>query len=194
MNGIPFVSLMGAGLGPKTFEQAAGFLRVLGDTPLDASAIHPESYAVARAVLERAGIAERTPLPERQAALDALRSSQPLEQLASALGTGLPTLEDIWEQLLRPGRDPRTDLPAPMLRSDVLALDDLTPGLRLQGTVRNVVDFGAFVDIGVKQDGLLHRSQLPPGTALRVGDIVEVEIQNVEAERGRITLGWGGGS
>ncbi len=179
-----------AGLGPKAFEQAAGFLRVQGDTPLDASAIHPESYAIARALLKRAGSAERTPLPGRRTALDALRVEHTLDQLAAELGTGVPTLEDIWEQLLRPGRDPRADLPAPILRSDVLSLDDLTPGLRLQGTVRNVVDFGAFVDIGVKQDGLLHRSQLPPGTVLRVGDIVEVEIQSVEAERGRIALGW----
>ena len=179
------------GLGPKAFEQAAGFLRVReGDTPLDASAIHPESYAIARALLKRAGIAERTPLPGRRTALDALRAEHTLDQLAAELGTGVPTLDDILEQLLRPGRDPRADLPAPILRSDVLSLDDLTPGLRLQGTVRNVVDFGAFVDIGVKQDGLLHRSQMPPGTVLRVGDIVEVEIQSVEAERGRIALGW----
>ena len=91
---------------------------------------------------------------------------------------------------MRPGRDPREDLPPPILRSDVLSLDDLKPGLQLQGTVRNVVDFGAFVDIGVKQEGLLHRSQLPPGVTLHVGDIVTVEIQQVEAERGRIALGW----
>jgi uncharacterized protein len=92
--------------------------------------------------------------------------------------------------LSRPGRDPRDDLPAPILRSDVLTMDDLTPGMRLKGTVRNVVDFGAFVDIGVKQDGLLHRSQIPIGERLRVGDVIEVAILNVEPGRGRISLGW----
>ncbi|MBW7885376.1 MAG: S1 RNA-binding domain-containing protein, partial [Caldilineaceae bacterium] len=88
------------------------------------------------------------------------------------------------------GRDPREDVPPPILRSDVLTLDDLSPGMQLQGTVRNVVDFGAFVDIGVKQDGLLHRSQIPRGTTLSVGEIIDVEIQNVDKERGRIGLGW----
>jgi protein Tex len=106
------------------------------------------------------------------------------------LGTGAPTLADIVEQLLRPGRDPREDLPVPILRSDVLSLDDLLPGLQLKGTVRNVVDFGAFVDIGVKQDGLLHRSQWPRGTVLTVGDVIDVEVLAVERERGRISLGW----
>ena len=103
-------------------------------------------------------------------------------------------MADILEQIVRPGRDPRADLPAPVLRSDVLSMDDLLPGLALKGTVRNVVDFGAFVDIGVKQDGLLHRSQLPFGTVLGVGDVIDVEIQSVEAERGRISLGWVGDS
>jgi uncharacterized protein len=110
--------------------------------------------------------------------------------LASELGTGVPTLRDIMEQVIRPGRDPREDLPAPVLRSDVLSLDDLAPGMHLKGTVRNVVDFGAFVDIGVKHDGLLHRSQLPRGVSVSVGDVIEVEIRSVEAERGRIGLGW----
>ena len=181
-------------LGPKAFEQAAGFLRVHGgDTPLDQSAIHPESYGIARTVLQRAGVDERTPVAERQASLDALHAREPLAQLAAALGAGVPTLADIWEQLVRPGRDPRADLLAPLLRSDVLSFYDLRPGLCLQGTVRNVVDFGAFIDIGVKQDGLLHRSQLPSGLVLQVGDIVDVEIQTVEVERGRIGLGWAGG-
>jgi uncharacterized protein len=180
-----------SGLGPKAFEQAAGFLRVRGGAqPLDASAIHPESYSVAEAVLRRAGVTPATSAAERQAALERLRAEQPLERLAEQLGAGAPTLADIFEQLVRPGRDPREDLPAPILRADVLSLDDLKPGLRLKGTVRNVVDFGAFVDIGVKQDGLLHRSQLPHGTLLHVGDVVEVEIVKVEADRGRIGLGW----
>lgn len=180
-----------AGLGPKAFEQAAGFLRIRdGDTALDGSAIHPESYGVAKAVLNRARIDLRTPPVERQAALDALRVGLPLAVLAAELGTGEPTLADVFEQLVRPGRDPRSDIPPPILRSDVLSLADLLPGLQLQGTVRNVVDFGAFVDIGVKHDGLLHRSQVPHGLALNVGDIITVEIQQVEAERGRIALVW----
>ncbi|MFZ6028930.1 MAG: Tex family protein [Chloroflexota bacterium] len=180
-----------AGLGPKAFEQSAGFLRVRdGKNPLDGSAIHPESYAVAEAVLKKAGISARTPPAERKPALDALLKRQPLADLAAELGCGVPTLTDIFEQLVRPGRDPRTDTPAPILRSDVLKMEDLSIGMRLKGTVRNVVDFGAFVDIGVKQDGLLHRTQMPQGTALQVGDIIDVEIQRVEIERGRIGLSW----
>jgi uncharacterized protein len=180
-----------SGLGPKAFEQAAGFLRVRqGENPLDASAIHPESYAVAEKVLAQAGLALETPPDQRKSALEALLSRRPLEKLAVELGTGVPTLSDILEQLVRPGRDPRQDLPAPVLRSDVLKMEDLAVGMRLKGTVRNVVDFGAFVDIGIKQDGLLHRSQIPPGTVLKVGDVIAVAIQKVEAERGRISLGW----
>lgn len=179
------------GLGPKAFEQAAGFLRIRnGVTALDASAIHPESYPVARALLRRAATTEQAPAAERQTALDAVREALHPETLAAELGTGVPTLVDIFEQLVRPGRDPREDLPLPILRMDVLSLDDLRRGLRLKGTVRNVVEFGAFVDIGVKQDGLLHRSQIPRGQALSVGDVIEVEIQQIEAERGRIALGW----
>ncbi|MDQ2809188.1 MAG: S1 RNA-binding domain-containing protein, partial [Chloroflexota bacterium] len=124
--------------------------------------------------------------------LQTLRAQQPLERLAATLGAGVPTLGDIFEQLLRPGRDPREDVPPPILRSDVRSLADLLPGLHLQGTVRNVVDFGAFVDIGVKFDGLLHRSRLPPGVLLHVGDIITVVIEQVEAERGRIALAWAG--
>jgi uncharacterized protein len=179
------------GLGPKAFEQAAGFLRLPGgDEPLDASSIHPESYPVARAVLKRAGLRPESPAGERQAALDALIAADSLPSLAAALGTGVPTLADILEQLLRPGRDPRADLPPPLLRRDVLSMSDLQPGLALKGTVRNVVDFGAFVDIGVKQDGLLHRSRLPNGLVLTVGDVVDVTVERVEPERGRIALAW----
>lgn len=180
-----------SGLGPRAFEQAAGFLRMRdGDTPLDASAIHPESYGVATALLKRAGLTVATPPAARRAALDATLSQTPLTTLAAELGTGEPTLRDIQEQLLRPGRDPRAESPPPVLRSDVLSLSDLKPGLRLTGTVRNVVDFGAFVDIGVKQDGLLHRSQLPRGVTVRVGDVLPVAILRIEAERGRIALAW----
>jgi uncharacterized protein len=181
------------GLGPKAFEQSAGFLRIRnGVDPLDASAIHPESYPFAQSIMQQAGTSMQSPTEARKQALDALLQKTPLEALAGKLGCGLPTLEDILEQLLRPGRDPRLDLPAPILRSDVLSMDDLAPGMRLKGTVRNVVDFGAFVDIGVKQDGLLHRSQIPFGTILHVGDVIEMEILKVEAERGRISLGWPG--
>ncbi len=176
-----------SGLGPKAYEQAAGFLRIRdGINPLDASAIHPESYPIALAVLERAGLKPSTPISERKAALEKL---QP-ETLAVELGCGLPTLKDILEQLVRPGRDPREEAPAPILRSDVLKIEDLAVGFQLKGTVRNVVDFGAFIDIGVKQDGLLHKSQIPFGTVLKVGDILDVEILKIEPERGRIGLGW----
>jgi protein Tex len=180
-----------SGLGPKAYEQSAGFMRIRdGKNPLDASAIHPESYPVALAVLERAGLTPASPLNERKPALDALTAKTPPEKLAVEIGCGLPTLHDILEQLLRPGRDPREEASAPILRSDVLKMEDLSPGLELKGTVRNVVDFGAFVDIGVKQDGLLHKSQIPFGTVLKVGDVIDVEIQKIEQERGRIGLAW----
>lgn len=180
-----------SGLGPKAFEQSAGFLRIRGgDNRLDASAIHPESYAVAEAVMARAEVNFEIPPDTRRKILHRLLIEKTFQELAAELGTGVPTLEDILEQLVRPGRDPREELPAPILRSDVLSMDDLKLGMRLMGTVRNVVDFGAFVDIGVKNDGLLHRSQIPRGQSLRVGDVIEVEIQKVEPERGRISLGW----
>lgn len=182
------------GMGPKAFEQSAGFLRILaGSNPLDSSAIHPESYSVAEAILKRANLSANTSAAERRPALETLLARHTVADLAAELGTGAPTLADILEQLVRPGRDPRQDLPAPVLRSDVLSLEDLAPGMCLKGTIRNVVDFGAFVDIGVKQDGLLHRSQIPRGVGLKVGDVIDVEIQKVEVERGRIGLGWPGG-
>ena len=177
------------GLGPKAFEQCAGFLRIRGGSnPLDGSAIHPESYAVAQAVLEYAGTRADEPFEERRAAIGLLQM-QPIEVLAGEIGCGAPTLADILEQLVRPGRDPREDAPAPILRYDVLKMEDLVVGMQMKGTVRNVVDFGAFVDIGVKQDGLLHRSQFPRGVSLQVGDVIEVSILKVEVERGRISLG-----
>jgi uncharacterized protein len=180
-----------AGLGPKAFQQAAGFLRISnGSDPLDSSAIHPESYEVAEGVLERAGLTKDSQQSSWQPALGLLRNQCRIEDLATELGTGVPTLTDILEQLARPGRDPRSDVPPPVLRQDVLSMEDLAPGMSMQGTVRNVVDFGAFVDIGVKQDGLLHRSQIPSGTLLSAGSVIEVKVINVEAERGRISLGW----
>jgi uncharacterized protein len=177
------------GMGPKAFEQSAGFLRVRqGDQPLDASAIHPESYPAAEKLMELADASLQQPLEERRQRLDKVFGEFGSELLASEIGTGIPTLMDIYEQLLRPGRDPRQDLPLPVLRSDILKVDDLAPGMRLKGTVRNVVDFGAFIDIGVKQDGLLHRSQMPHGTTLKVGEVIEVEVLKIEIERGRIAL------
>ncbi len=181
------------GLGPKTFEQAAGFLRISnGDEPLDATPIHPESYAVARALLARLGL----PLDDPQLAQEivTLRRAADLEALAAELGTGRPTLVDILEALARPGRDPRDDLAGPILRGDVLTLEDLRAGMRLKGTVRNVVDFGAFVDIGVKHSGLIHVSKMGAGYVhnphdkVAVGDVVEVEVLNVDIERSRISL------
>ncbi len=164
------------GLGPKAFEQSAGFIRIRdGKEPLDNTGIHPESYPVARKVLKlTGGKAEKLKL----------------ESLKGQVDCPEPTLRDILEQLLKPGRDPREDLPAPVLRSGVLSMDDLYPGLVLSGTVRNVVDFGAFVDIGVKQDGLVHRSKLR-GRSLSVGQVTEVEILDVDEKRGRISLGLG---
>jgi protein Tex len=180
-----------AGLGPKAYEQAAGFMRIRnGANPLDESAIHPESYEIAESILARAGLTAASPLSDRVPALESLTSKTSLEDLAKELNCGVPTLKDILEQLVRPGRDPRSDTPTPILRSDVLKAEDLLTGMQLKGTVRNVVDFGAFVDIGVKQDGLLHRTQMPSGTVLKVGDIIDVEIQKIETERGRIGLGW----
>jgi uncharacterized protein len=178
-----------AGLGPKAFEQSAGFLRIIGGkNALDASAIHPESYPIANAVMKRLKLNLGATLAERREAVEKLRSEITPELLAVELGCGLLTLTDILEQLVRPGRDPRQDAPPPILRSDVLKMEDLAEGMKLKGTVRNVVDFGAFVDIGVKQDGLLHRSQMPQGTFLQVANVIDVEIIKVEIERGRISL------
>ncbi|HVN54017.1 MAG TPA: Tex family protein [Anaerolineaceae bacterium] len=176
-------------LGPKAFEQAAGFLRIRdGEHPFDASAIHPESYPAAERLLEMAGLNLKGNLAGRSAALESLQKHYSITHLAEALNIGVLTLMDILEQLIRPGRDPRLDLPVPILRSDVLKMEDLAPGMELKGTVRNVVDFGIFVDIGVKQDGLVHRSQIPGGTKLSVGDVITVEILKVEIDRGRIAL------
>lgn len=176
------------GLGSKAFEQAAGFLRIQdGENPLDASAIHPESYSVTTKLLAQVNLTPQSDLKTRK---NALAQMQPTQALANQLDTGLPTLQDIFEQLVRPGRDPREDFPAPILRNDVLSMDDLNPHMILKGTVRNVVDFGAFIDIGVKQDGLLHRSQLPRNTRLQVGEVIEVIILSIDKERGRISLGW----
>ncbi len=181
------------GLGPKTFVQAAGFLRVPeGTDPLDNTSIHPESYAAARALLQRLG----QPLGSRDLsqAIQSLRRQTNLDELAAELGVGKPTLEDILDALARPGRDPRDDLEGPVLRSDVLSMEDLREGMQLKGTVRNVVDFGAFVDIGVKRDGLIHISRMGSGYVrnphdkVSVGDVVNVSVVEVDLKRGRISL------
>ena len=193
-------------LGPKTFEQCAGFLRVPGGSnPLDNTPIHPESYSVAERLLSELGfsvddvISTASQHYELREALSPLRTDaangpQALSDWAARLGVGVPTLQDIVEALERPGRDPRDEMPQPVLRTDVLTMDDLHPGMVLEGAVRNVVDFGAFVDIGVQQDGLVHISELSdafvrhPLDAVSVGDIVCVRVLSVDKDRGRIAL------
>jgi uncharacterized protein len=182
-----------AGIGPKSFEQAAGFLRIRGgDEPLDHTPIHPESYPVVRALFDLMDV--KGDDPDLPAHVAALRRGQSLAELAELLEVGQPTLADILDALVRPGRDPRDDLPKPLLRSDVLKMEDLRPGMQLKGTVRNVVDFGAFVDIGVKQDGLVHISRMAdryvknPHSVVAVGDVIDVTVVEVDLERGRIAL------
>jgi uncharacterized protein len=181
------------GLGDKAYEQAAGFLRVPESAnPLDNTSIHPESYPVVRRLLELAGT--RLKARDRLGRVQAVRDELGLSGLAELLEVGEPTLVDILDGLDRPGRDPRDDLPPPILRQDVLKMEDLQVGMRMRGTVRNVVDFGAFVDIGVKQDGLVHVSKMAeryvrnPFDVVSVGDIVDVTVINVDLERGRIGL------
>ena len=183
-----------SGVGPKTFQQAAGFLRIPdGPEPLDNTPIHPESYEVAKAVLSRLGRSLGD--PELLQALRDLRRGDAIDRLAAELEVGRPTLEDILAALASPGRDPRDALEGPVLRSDVLTIEDLAEGMRLKGTIRNVVDFGAFVDIGVKRNGLIHISQMGPGFVrdpherVAVGDVVEVEVLSIDVQRGRIGLG-----
>jgi len=182
-----------AKLGPKAFQNCAGFLRIQGGSePLDNTAVHPESYNVAKAVLKKAGLNPRDLAPDEQRNLRSKLGN--LSALAAELEVGVPTLNDIVEELERPGRDPRDDAPAPVFSRAVLSMEDLTPGLALTGTVRNVVDFGAFVDIGVKQDGLVHISKLSssfvkhPSDVVAVGDTVDVWVEAVDTDRGRISL------
>jgi uncharacterized protein len=177
------------GMGPKSFEQCAGFLRIRsGSNPLDATAIHPESYTTALGIYDILSIKPATNIQDRTIAVARLKEKFNLEELAKNLNTGLHTLEDILEEIIQPGRDPREEMPKPLLRSDVLSMEDLSQGMLMKGTVRNVVDFGAFIDIGVKTDGLLHRSKIKNGLHLRVGDIVDVIILSIDSERNRIAL------
>lgn len=181
-------------LGPKAYEQCAGFLRV-PESPsiLDHTGVHPESYGAAEKLLAACGYTqtdvETGGLEELKTRAEAIG----LDRLAEICGAGAPTLADIIRELMKPGRDPRDELPAPILRTDVMELKDLKPGMELQGTVRNVIDFGVFVDIGVHQDGLVHISRLPrrvkhPSELLAVGDVVTVWVVDVEEKRGRIGL------
>lgn len=180
-----------AKLGPKAYEQCAGFLRIRnGKNPLDATAVHPESYAAAEALLKKMGM-DKSVLEDGPASIK-IRN---FKACASELGIGEPTLKDIVEELNKPGRDPREDLPRPILRTDVLDMKDLKEGMILKGTVRNIVDFGAFVDIGVHQDGLVHVSKLTskkfvkhPLEVVSVGDIVEVKVIGVDQNKKRISL------
>ncbi len=180
-------------LGPKAFEQCAGFLRVHGKNPLDATAVHPESYQAAKALLERLGYSledVRGGVPGITARVQA----EGVQELAQSLGIGEMTLSDIAKELEKPGRDPRDSLPPPNLRTDVLDISQLKPGMVLTGTVRNVIDFGAFVDIGVHQDGLIHISQMAdryvrhPSEIVSVGDVVQVRVLEVDEQKKRISL------
>jgi uncharacterized protein len=181
------------GIGDKGFEQSAGFLKIPdGESPLDNTFIHPESYPVVERLFALMGV--RGDEPDLAQRVKTFRAENDLPELAEILEVGLPTLTDILDNLIKPGRDPRDELPKPILRSDVLKMEDLREGMVLKGTVRNVVDFGAFVDIGVKQDGLVHVSQMAdryvknPLEVVSVGDVVEVRVISVDPERGRIGL------
>ena len=182
-----------AKLGPKAYEQCAGFLRIRdGKNPLDATSVHPESYDAAKQLLAKMGLTMKD-IGHADLKLPRVGSRE-AKALAAELGIGELTLADIAKELEKPSRDPREDMPAPILRSDVMEMEDLKPGMRLKGTVRNVIDFGIFVDIGVHQDGLVHISKITdryikhPLEAVSVGDIVEVEVLSVDVAKKRIQL------
>ena len=182
-------------LGPKAFEQCAGFLRVPeSKNPLDNTGVHPESYKSAKELLALLDYSDKEIKEGKFTDLANRVSAKGTKSLADTLKIGLPTLDDIVKELSKPGRDPRDELPAPMLRSDILDIKDLKPDMVLKGTVRNVIDFGAFIDIGVHQDGLVHISQIcdkyikHPSEVLKVGDVVDVKIISVDPEKNRISL------
>jgi uncharacterized protein len=190
--------LMGvSGIGEATYTQAAGFLKIAnGDDPLDNTWIHPESYPIATQLLERAGVSAHDLMNdnERRDELCAQIQRLPLKKLAKEWKTATPVLRDIVDALLRPGRDPRSDLPGPLFKQGVLKLDDLSPGMELNGSILNVVDFGAFVDVGLKNSGLVHVSQLAdrfiksPHDVVSVGDLVKVWVKEIDLERQRVAL------
>lgn len=182
-----------AKLGPKAFEQSAGFLRITGgENPLDATSVHPESYEAATALMKKLKV--ETSDVKAGGIRGISGKIHDYDKLAEELGVGVLTLKDIVKELEKPARDPRAEMPGPILRQDVLEMKDLTPGMELKGTVRNVIDFGAFVDIGVHQDGLVHVSQMSekyikhPLEAVSVGDIVKVKVLSVDLEKQRISL------
>ncbi len=183
------------GLGPKAFEQCAGFLRIPGGKEtLDNTAVHPESYDAAKKLLEILGIDSKKISKDGICDIEEKLTAYGKVKAAEEIGVGIPTITDIAEELKKPGRDIRDALPAPMLRSDILSMEDLKEGMELQGTVRNVIDFGVFVDIGVHQDGLVHISQITnryikrPSEVLKVGDIVKVKVLGVDVAKKRISL------
>ena len=182
-------------LGPRAYEQCAGFLRVAGSkNPLDATAVHPESYDAAKALLGALGYELQDVKNGGVPGMGERAAAYGLEKLSGELGLGLPTIKDMLAELQKPGRDPREDLPKPVLRTDVLDIKDLQPGMELTGTVRNVIDFGAFVDIGVHQDGLVHISRMAdkfirhPSEIVKVGDVVKVCVVDVDEKKKRIAL------
>ena len=183
-----------SGLGEKAFEQCAGFLKIPGGkNPLDNTFIHPESYDATLKLLNAAGVSPEE-IKEKGKSLELFVNKKGVEKIAAEIGLGVPTLIDIIENLKKPGRDPREDLPKPILKSDVLKLEDLSEGMKLKGTVRNIVDFGAFVDIGLKNDALLHISEMSnsfvksPLDILSVGDVIDVTIKSIDFARGRVAL------
>ena len=182
-------------LGAKAFEQCAGFLRITdGKEPLDSTSVHPESYKACIAILDKLSYTMEDVVSGKLAELKDRIKSYGAAKLAEETGVGVPTLNDIADSLLKRGRDPREELPQPVLRSDVMDMNDLKPGMEMTGTVRNVIDFGAFVDIGVHQDGLVHISQIcdryikHPSEVLNVGDIIKVKILDVDLNKKRISL------
>lgn len=185
-----------AKLGPKAFEQCAGFLRIRGGKdPLDNTAVHPESYEAARKIIGECGFTIADLAADKLAEIPAAASKLGVAKIAETAGIGVPTVTDIIKELSKPGRDPRDELPPPLLRSgDVMELKDLKPGMELMGTVRNVIDFGCFVDIGVHEDGLVHISQIcdrfikHPLEAVKVGEVVKVKVLDVDMKRKRISL------
>ena len=184
-----------AKLGPKAYEQCAGFLRIVdGKNAFDNTGVHPESYDAAEKLLKLCDLGQKDLNTDAMKGVSAIAEEKGLSALAEELGLGVPTLTDIIKELERPGRDPRDELPPPLLRTDIMSMEDLKPGMELTGTVRNVIDFGAFIDIGVHQDGLVHISQITnrfikhPAEVLKVGDIVKVWVLGVDVRKKRISL------
>jgi uncharacterized protein len=182
-------------LGPKAFQQCAGFLRIPGaKNVFDNTSVHPESYAAAEKLIEELGYTAQDVEEGKLGDIKDKMKDRDLSVLADSLGVGIPTLRDIVDEIIKPGRDPRDSVEQPLLREDVMSMEDLKPDMILTGTVRNVIDFGAFVDIGVHQDGLVHISQLSdkfvkhPMDVVSIGDIVKVKVLEVDLGKKRISL------